>query len=276
MNEERRTHTVIYIVIFIAIVVGEFFIAVLSVGFVAQRMPAETYAGKEIEALLIWIAILAATVCVALVGFNTRRSKMAAVVSVALCAVPVVVLLVFLWSEPGKMHATFAYRYFMAANRSGSITDDTYDSIREAIHLNPDKPIYWSAAGDAYFEDALTRSAKDAVGYYDYAIYYYESALERKPENAKLGFLLGRAYSHRRKDGDLKLAIDCLLSAVEQMPKNAEYNFELAMAYYFYGVNVDKTAFNDALEYFDAAIECSSPNAEYYYWRGNCYLGFST
>lgn len=65
-----------------------------------------------------------------------------------------------------------------------------------------------------------------------------------------------------------------LSNAVKKRPKNAEYNYKLAMAYFYQYVenSENENAYQNALKYFDIAIENTNENAVYYFWRGRLKL----
>ena len=257
MNKKRICSGAILAII----VFAELFITSRSVGFFAPLFPAETYAAKAFCVAIVWLLIAGATIFGGLhIVFNESRWKHVITIGFVLI---VSIGLVCLYVDH---RATFAYFYHMGSTYEPTTdTDDFIGSIREALALDKDNYRYWRAAGDAYYR----------IENYDFAIHYYNNAIERNNDDAKLHFLAGRAYSPRRKmddnNNDFESARDCFQIAVDQRPNSAEYNYGLAIAWCDLGDYYnDNNSYENAIKFFDAAISNSSRNAVYYYKRGRC------
>jgi tetratricopeptide (TPR) repeat protein len=139
------------------------------------------------------------------------------------------------------------------------------DNFNKAGQLDPSQVAVWNSLGEAYTGLAGTQKGDDKNKSYDAAVAAYNKSLALKPGDASLYNQIGNIYGAEKKIPEASAA---LTKAAQLDPTMA------AKAYYNMGANlVNGGQADQAIEFFQKAIQADPNYADAHYQLGICLMG---
>lgn len=209
----------------------------------------------------IFVSVFSVMICLSAVN-SVFSFKSPLVFILNLIGFVIIIFLVIIglnYKKHPKISSWFAYmssKIYCTINYN----DKAMSAIEEALKLNATNYLYQMEAGKVCYKQ------KD----FQKSIYYYNDAIELNPNDDELYLKRGCAYLEYEKSD---LAIKDFEILIKNNEDVAEYNYWLGRAYFSYAEIFDVCdQYNDALKYFNNAIELEGYNDENYYWRARTYV----